>query len=62
MGIDPDGDVFLHTRVSTFIDEIVTVELKKEKRRINHRPAQNRRPSTLLKLLQDSLSNVENKA
>jgi predicted amidohydrolase len=55
MGIDPDGEVFLRTSVSDFVDEIVTVELKKEKRRTNHRPSMNRRSHTLLKVLRDSL-------
>jgi predicted amidohydrolase len=55
MGVDPDGEVFLRTSVSEFVDEIVTVELKKDKRKINYKVSRNRRPYTLLKLLQDSL-------
>ena len=55
MGIAPDGEVFLRTSVSDFVDEIVTVELKKEKRKINHRPTMNRRLCTVVRLFQEKL-------
>jgi len=58
MGIEPDGKVFLRTSVAEFIDEIVTVELKKDKRKINHGPSRNRRSGTLLRLLQAGLLNL----
>ena len=53
MGVDPDGEVFLRTSRTDFSNEIVTVELKKEKRRINHAPSRNRRLNTVLELLQE---------
>ena len=53
MGIEPNGDVFLRTTVTDFVDEVVTVELKAEQRKVNHRPAMNRRTETLWRLLQD---------
>lgn len=51
MGIDPDGEVFLKTSKRDFTDEIVTVELTKEKRKVNHAPTRNRRLQTVLSLL-----------
>ena len=56
MGVDPRGEVFLRTSVSTFEDEIVTVELKADKRQRNHAPTRNRRPYTLLKMLEESVA------
>jgi len=56
MGVDPGGEVFLRTSATDFVDEIVTVELKKDKRKINHAPSRNRRPDTALRLLQEGLS------
>lgn len=53
MGVDPDGEIFLRTSKTDFSNEIVTVELKKEKRRINHAPSRNRRLNTILELLQE---------
>lgn len=53
MGIDPDGEVFSRTSKDDFTDEVVTVELKKEKRKVNHAPSRNRRISTVIKLLQE---------
>jgi predicted amidohydrolase len=53
MGVDPDGEVFLRTRKTDFSDEIVTVELKKKKRRTNHAPSRNRRLNTVIDLLQE---------
>jgi predicted amidohydrolase len=55
MGIDPDGEVFLRTSVSDFVDEIVTVELKADKRKVNHAPSRNRRLSTVVRLLEEKL-------
>lgn len=52
MGIEPNGDVFLRTTRTDFSDEIATVELKKEKRRVNHGPTRNRRLGTVIALLQ----------
>lgn len=42
MGVDPDGEVFLRTKKHDFTDEIVAVELKKGKRKVNHAPSRNR--------------------
>jgi len=55
MGIAPDGEVFLRTGVTDFVDEVVTVELEAEKRVINHSPTRNRRLATVVRLLQDQL-------
>jgi predicted amidohydrolase len=49
-GVDPSGEVFLRTSLSDLTDEIITVELKSTKRRIGHRPSQNRRLSTVKEL------------
>lgn len=53
MGIDPDGEVFLRTRKHDFTDEIVTVELKKGKRKAKHGPTCDRRLNTMMNLFQD---------
>ena len=47
MGIDPHGDIFLRSSVTGIEEEIVTVELKKGKRKKNHNPTRNRRVSTV---------------
>ncbi len=51
MGIEPGGEVFLRTSRVDFSDEMVTVELKKEKRKINHAPSRNRHIDTVVRLL-----------
>jgi predicted amidohydrolase len=53
MGIDPEGEIFLRTSKSDFTDEVVTVELKGEKRKINHAPSRNRRLTNVIELLQE---------
>ena len=53
MGIEPGGEVFLRTTASDFCDEIVTVELEAEKRKLNHGPARNRRLATVVRLLEE---------
>jgi predicted amidohydrolase len=55
MGIDPDGEVFLRTAVTDFVDEIVTVELKQGKRKVNWPPTRNRRLFTVVRLLEERL-------
>ena len=54
MGIDPQGEVFLRTAVTEFVDEVVTVELKAAQRATNHGPSRNRRLATVQRLLQAS--------
>lgn len=54
MGIDPSGEVFLRTSVSTFVDEVVTIGLEASKRKMNHSPARNRRWDTLLRLFEQA--------
>ena len=56
MGIAPDGEVFLRTSKSDFTDEIVTVELSKDQRMLNHGPSRNRRLDTVIKLLQKAVN------
>jgi len=56
MGVSPDGEVFLRTSVSRFVDEIVTVQLGKDKRAVNHAPSRNRRLRTIVSLLQSKLN------
>jgi predicted amidohydrolase len=56
MGVAPDGEVFLRTSVSTFVDEVVTVTLEKSKRAKNHSPTRNRRPDTVLRMLRQSIA------
>ena len=51
MGVAPDGDVFLRTSVTDFVDEVVTVELKAARLRRNHAPSRNRRWDSVLRLL-----------
>jgi len=55
MGVDPHGEVFLRTSVTDFVDEIVTVELDKSKRDVNHAPTRNRRLYTVVRLLDERL-------
>lgn len=55
MGVDPHGEVFLRTGVDDFVDEIVTVDLKADKRRVNHGPARNRRLATVVRMLSEKL-------
>lgn len=43
MGVAPDGEVFLRTEKQDFTDEVVTVELKSDRRKKNHAPTRNRR-------------------
>ena len=58
MGVYPDGEIFLRTSKTDFSDEIVTVELKKNKREVNHATTLNRRLGTVINLLQSkSLTN-----
>lgn len=52
MGIAPDGEVFLRSSKNDFTDEIVTVELRKDRRKINHGPSRNRGLNTVIKLPQ----------
>ena len=52
MGIDPHGEVFLRSSVSEFVDEVVTVELKAERREVNHGPTRNRRLDTVVRLFE----------
>ena len=51
MGIDPDGEVIFKTSRIGFSDEIVTVDLKKKKRKKKHGPTDNRRLNTVIDLL-----------
>jgi len=51
-GVDPSGEVFLRSSLTELTDEIVTVELKSAKRRIGHRPSQNRRLSIVRELFE----------
>ena len=51
MGIDPEGQVFLRTRATAFVDEIVTVELKADRRQVNHGPSRNRNLGTVIRML-----------
>ena len=55
MGVDPTGSVFLRTSKEDFTDEIVTVELKADRRKVNHAPSRNRRLRTVVGLLQEKL-------
>lgn len=56
-GVEPDGNVFLRTSVNSFVDEVVTVELKSVKRMINHSPTRNRRLSTVKGLFEKAFEN-----
>lgn len=56
MGIDPNGEVFLRTRKRDFTDEVVTVELQGDKRRRNHGPTRNRRLTSVIHGLTDSMT------
>jgi predicted amidohydrolase len=58
MGIDPNGDVFLRSKVTGIEDEIVTVTLEADKIQRNHGPTRNRRPHTLLKLFERAVDRV----
>lgn len=58
MGIEPNGTVFLRTEKKDFTDEIATVDLKAEKRRVNHGPTRNRRLDTVISLLERARSEV----
>jgi predicted amidohydrolase len=51
IGVDPSGEVFLSTSVTDIVDEVVTAELKKEKRKINHNISRNRRLAVVKELL-----------
>lgn len=53
MGFEPGGEEFLRTSVDDFVDEVVTVELKADKRKVNHGPTRNRRLLTVIRMLQD---------
>ncbi len=55
MGVDPNGDVFLRTSVSTIEEEVVTVTLEASNRRQNHSVTRNRRPHTLFRMLERTL-------
>ncbi|UCH09992.1 MAG: hypothetical protein JSU61_12425, partial [Fidelibacterota bacterium] len=55
MGVDPDGEVFLRTGVSEIVDEVVTVELKASRRKVNHGPSRNRRWPVVKQLFDDAL-------
>ena len=55
MGIDPKGEVFLRTSVTEFVDEIVTVALRADKRQFNHAPTRNRRLPQVLRMMERSL-------
>ena len=57
MGVDPDGEVFLRTSVSDFVDEVATVQLAADKRKINHAPTRNRRLRTVVSMLEEKLAN-----
>jgi predicted amidohydrolase len=52
IGVDPSGEVFLRSSVSTIEEEIVTVNLEAARKRHNHSPARNRRPNTLLRMFE----------
>eukprot|EP01045_Picozoa_sp_COSAG04_P025071 COSAG04_NODE_3229_length_3024_cov_214.005128_2_plen_149_part_00 len=55
-GVEPSGTVFLRTSATTLSDdEIVTVELKAEKRAVNFTPARNRRLRDVVAMLQARL-------
>lgn len=55
MGVDPTGEVFLRTEATGMDDEVVTVELKADKRRRNHNETRNRRLETVVRLLSERL-------
>jgi predicted amidohydrolase len=55
MGVAPDGEVFMRTSASTFVDEIVTVTLEPGRRKRNHSPTRNRRRYTVLKLFEQAV-------
>ena len=55
MGVEPGGEVFLRTAVDDFVDEVVTVELKADKRGPNHGPDRNRRLATVVRMLGERL-------
>jgi len=55
MGIDPHGEVFLRTSVTTIEEEIVTVTLEADKRRPNHSVPRNRRPHALLRMFEQAI-------
>jgi predicted amidohydrolase len=59
MGVDPRGDVFLRTSVSTIEEEIVTVTLEAERRQLNHNVTRNRRPYTLLRMFERAINQRE---
>ena len=56
MGVDPDGEVFLRTKKRDFSDEIVTVELKANKRKKNHAPSRNRRMLSVIGLISETIN------
>jgi predicted amidohydrolase len=55
MGVDPDGEVFLRTCVSTFVDEVVTVDLQADGRKRDHSPTRNRRLLTILRMFERAI-------
>jgi predicted amidohydrolase len=60
MGIDPHGEVFLRTSVTTIEEEIVTVTLEAGKRRYNHSVPRNRRPHALLRMFERAVKGERN--
>ena len=59
MGVDPRGDVFLRTSVSTIEEEIVTVTLEADRKTRNHNVTRNRRPYTLLLMFERAIYHGE---
>jgi predicted amidohydrolase len=57
-GVEPSGDVFLRTSVNGIVNEIATVELKSEKRKLDHRPSLNRRVSTVKELFEKTFTEI----
>ena len=55
MGVAPDGEVFLRTSATGFVDEVTTVELDAARLRSNHAPSRNRRWDSVLRMLGDGV-------
>lgn len=59
MGVAPDGEVFLRSGASDFVDEVVTVELRADRRALNHAPTRNRRLASVARLFQRALEHED---
>ena len=54
MGFEPGGNLFLESKRTELVDEIVTVELNKEKLSYNHAPKRNRQLAKVIRMLEET--------